>query len=123
MQKYGWWAVWGWATLILVLSALRVPNITAVNTTHLDKVAHWGMYGIFTFILLFLPHLNQKTNFARYTIAAVSAILYGILMEILQNYFFSARSFDILDILANITGVFSAAICFYFFYTKPTNTP
>lgn len=77
---------------------------------HKDKVGHFGFYFGFTFLWnLFFKNI-QVAGLKKITITAV---LYGILMEILQYLMPYGRMFDIKDIFANTSGAIGA-----YFYIK-----
>ena len=66
------------------------------NLVPSDKLMHFIMY----LILGYLTHLAYP--FKKQLLA--SCILFGLLMEILQ-YFIPYRSFEIMDLIANTTGI------------------
>jgi len=85
--------------VILYLSCMSGPeNLDKdwFDIYHIDKLAHIIMYGLLA-ILLSRDQLSVLIIF-------VICAAYGILMEIIQGEFFEHRHFDILDIIANISG-------------------
>ena len=110
-----------WSLVILVLSAM--PGISLPESfwdfISIDKLAHIGVYGIQTFLLL-MGLSTQISNDAKKVavIALIISILYGILMEAMQYTFFPYRYFEYLDIIANIIGSFTGLLIFKFFNTK-----
>ena len=110
-----------WSLVILVLSAM--PGISLPESfwdfISMDKIAHIGVYGIQTFLLLMglsskIPNDAKKVA----VIALIISILYGIMMEAMQYTFFPYRYFEYLDIFANIIGSFTGLLIFKFFNTK-----
>lgn len=101
-----------WGIVILGLSAIpgnSLPDISFWSLIQPDKVGHLGIYCIFVSAMLWGMNRNfRPAKIPVYTVIVVVlfAILYGILMEFMQSYFFSGRNFDVLDILANIIGSF-----------------
>ena len=90
--------------ILLVLPGSDLPRSPIFDLIYFDKWVHIGMFGILT-ILWGYPFF--KTNFASanlFTIIAVCTILYGVIMEFIQKFFASERSFDLFDILADATG-------------------
>ena len=112
-----------WAMLILFLSSTTSIQLPPSwwDFISIDKLGHFGIYGIFTIILLkgFQGehlHLEQKDI---YWALAIS-ILYGIGMEVMQYTFFPGRYFENLDIIANIIGSFTGLL-FYKRYLVSKN--
>ncbi|HFC01324.1 MAG TPA: hypothetical protein ENJ53_11010 [Phaeodactylibacter sp.] len=110
-----------WAILIFYFSgkgSLNLPeSIWDILST--DKVGHFGIYGIFTFLLLNgLPQVVSIWQKKEVRIALIISILYGISMEIMQYLFFPSRYFEFLDIIANIIGSFTGLYFFKFFNKK-----
>ncbi|HEY4788504.1 MAG TPA: VanZ family protein [Bacteroidales bacterium] len=112
------WKVILWAVVVLLLSTMsgeKVNEIPLMQIPNMDKVAHFGMYFVFTFLLLF--------DWARYKSKALSwkqiiiyslilVIAYGGMMELLQEIHTLHRSTDIKDFMANSAGAFTAALCY-----------
>ena len=110
-----------WSLVILVLSAM--PGISLPESfwdfISMDKLAHVGVYGIQTFLLLFgLSKIISKDAKRVAVIALIISILYGIMMEAMQYTFFPYRYFEYLDIFANIIGSLTGLLIFKFFNTK-----
>jgi len=77
-----------------------------------DKVAHFTLYCLFclTVIWAYRPFIRNKKTFL---LIFTFIILYGILMEVCQGWVFPVgRTFEFLDIAANITGVVIAVIVY-----------
>ncbi len=101
---------------MLVLSGIpgnNIQDISLLSFPHADKAAHFFMYYIFCFLLIYgfrgygLKNLNLS-----YILAAVIAIAYGAVMELLQHYIFINRSGNIYDVLANSAGAVTAVITY-----------
>ncbi len=73
--------------------------------THADKVAHFGMYAVFTFLLFYAWPLKFSGK-ARQFLPLLYVIIWGTFMEILQGAGGYGRNFSHFDILANILGFF-----------------
>jgi VanZ family protein len=95
--------VYTFALLTVCLITLR--NLPDIGVSHGDKIFHFLAYGMFTllwvytFILKFEWHKKKAILFA-----ASGAVLYGILIEVLQGSVTTSRSFDYYDALANSLG-------------------
>lgn len=90
-------------TILFFISTSGMPRI---GIAHLDKVVHFGIFLVFTF--LWLSFLYRKNNFALSTRTIVMffliSIVYGTLIEVFQELFTVGRSFDMLDIAADMFG-------------------
>lgn len=95
-----------WALVIFVLCALpgeKLPD-PHINTPHLDKVVHFGMF--FIMALLLCNELEYQTKLTPrkiYLVTVCIALIYGGVIELLQHNFFH-RSGDMLDLLADVAG-------------------
>ena len=112
-----------WALIILVLSAKAEINLpeSIFDFIAMDKLGHFGIYGILTGIILWGNHksglpLNKNTGITAILVSGV----YGISMELMQYYFFPGRYFEYLDIIANIIGAICGFALFKYLYIKFT---
>ncbi len=99
--------------MISVLSLISLGNIgSTIKLPNKDKYVHFTFYFVFV-VLWFLVakgiHVSKKTNL----IVVLSAIGYGIFMEICQG-FTKTRSPEVMDAVANSIG----AIIGLFFITS-----
>lgn len=103
-----------WTMIILFLSLAKMPKTPDLERTipHLDKIVHFSMYFIYTFILLFESTNNKKKNTT--LIVMLYAIFFGILMEIMQANIFTYRSGDMYDFVANTVGAVSSFVTYPF---------
>jgi VanZ family protein len=107
-----------WAVVVLLLSTMsgdKVEEIPFMSIPHMDKLAHFGMYFLFTSLLLFdLSHFKGKAISWRQIIlySLVLAVAYGGIMELLQEIRVLHRSTDIKDFIANSAGAFTAVFCY-----------
>ncbi|HQQ94862.1 MAG TPA: VanZ family protein [Bacteroidia bacterium] len=101
-----------WTLLIFVLCAAPgryIPSNSWLELLSLDKLVHASIFFILGALLLLRVYkLQQKAHWVFvYLIAAVS---YGILLEVMQARFFSQRSYDPWDMMANSAGCLLALI-------------
>ena len=83
-----------------------------------DKVIHFVVYGIHTFLcLLTLGDKIPLLKFIQYFAALILSVSYGIFNEIYQ-YFIPEREFSFGDILANSLGIMTFLILVYIFQNK-----
>ena len=78
-----------------------------------DKLGHLVMYTVLTFLLLNAVSFRQKHNNRWVLVIILSfGILLGMLLEGIQGYFLVDRNFELLDIIANISGSFLGYILY-----------
>jgi len=78
------------------------------NIPHGDKIVHFIFYFVATILgFLYLIHRNnKKSNIKKAgTILAFSLIIFGIIIEVIQEKMTTNRSGEVLDALANSAGV------------------
>jgi len=96
-------------TTLLCIPGTELPKIKWENKIWLDKWVH-----VFLFMVLVIlwnksysgkkgTQVNTRKIFLQIMILG---FLYGILMEVVQEYFIINRSFDLMDILADGAGCF-----------------
>ncbi|MFO7924577.1 MAG: VanZ family protein [Bacteroidales bacterium] len=88
---------------LLPAGSFAVPG--AELFAHADKVIHFAMYAVFTF-LLFNAWPDSFTPGKKQLLPLLYVFLWGTGMEILQETGSLDRTFSTLDILANILGFF-----------------
>lgn len=99
-------------SLIIVLVAIAYLSLTPSTSISIgnDKVGHFAAYCVLMINLGLLTLPKMKS----FLIGIVFSICYGMLMEIGQLYV-PGRSFSMLDMLANISGVLLGVIISFFF--------
>lgn len=94
--------IWGWGiALISLMPGKKMPVVDWPLGIPLDKWAHFAVYGVWMWLLFPMAILKE---FSRLKIA-LSAALFGLLMEVLQAAFTRDRIFEISDIAANSAGI------------------
>jgi VanZ family protein len=90
-------AGWGWAAAIVWLSL--TPSLPQVEVAHGDKLGHFGSYALLMFWFARL-YVSRSARMGH----AVAFTAMGVVIEFLQGHL-GYRSYDVLDMLANATGV------------------
>ena len=85
---------------ILYLSLVKMPSYV-IGIAHLDKLQHCFAYFILSSSWLLVFYKKNKKH-----LIVGCCILFGIIIEVLQNKITDYRTGDYLDIIANSTGVF-----------------
>lgn len=106
-------------TILLTVSSLvKLGKISVGSFSPTDKLLHLGAYfGLLVlwkvyFMLKNKPKSTYKINL--FKIAGL-AVLFGMLIEVLQGVLTSYREPDWFDILANTAGILLAVVIFLFF--------
>ncbi|MCK0160731.1 VanZ family protein [Allomuricauda sp. F6463D] len=82
----------------------------SLNVPYADKITHFIFYSGFAFlgVLCFRERTNGVLNINRtIRIVVITAIVYGIIIEILQYTVTTDRMAEFGDVLANILGTFA----------------
>ncbi|RPD40142.1 VanZ family protein [Chitinophaga barathri] len=106
----------GWIVLILFLCTLpgsAIPQISAFDKLHIDKVVHFLLFGV-TVLLLAYGYYKQKGEISNWSLFSlvVMVTLYGLAIEFIQRYLVANRSFDMYDLLADGLGAVAGALVF-----------
>lgn len=107
-----------WALIILILCGApssEFPSMGFLNVPHLDKVVHFGLYVVFT--LLILSETNTKRILGgldrkAIIISLFISIAYGLLIELMQLLVFESRGAEFWDFVANTIGAISAVLTY-----------
>lgn len=107
-----------WAIIILLLCGApssEFPSMGLLNIPHLDKVVHFGLYVVFTLLLVSENNslrlsggITRKSVLIGFTLGVV----YGAIIEIMQLLVFTSRGAEIFDFLANLVGSITAILCY-----------
>lgn len=102
---------------IAVGSLISIKNIAEPKIHNLDKIIHFGAYGVLalSWLLSFKKNIESK-KYASLT--AFVVFVYGIIIEVLQGTLTSYRQVDFYDILANFAGITIALLVFSMVFQK-----
>lgn len=110
-----------WALVITYLSTqggLNLPQ-SIWDLVAADKFGHAFVYGVL--VILFLIGNNKqgiKQSVINVSLVVIACILFGILLEFIQLWFYPNRFFETLDIIANIIGCILGYIVYKFIIIK-----
>ena len=113
-----------WMLLITILSLYSFEGFDTkkISIPHLDKLVHFVFYFIAAILGSMLIKERTKGQFnlsGTVIISMVVVIIYGIVIEVIQNTFTNYRSGDLYDVLANSLGAFfGGGIIFILFLGK-----
>lgn len=101
-----------WALLILFLCFLpgsAIPELTFLDWLKPDKLVHLFLFGVLSFLLVkgfsFPNTIAILSNYPKFISVTISS-LYGILVEIIQEYWIPGRYGDVYDSIADTAGAF-----------------
>ena len=101
-----------WTLLITVASLVNFNNVPKVAIPGNDKLVHFLFYLFFVVFWSFALHKNFY--FKKYSfIIIVFAIVYGIIIEVLQGVLTSTRQADFYDVLANTAGAIVGSVILF----------
>ncbi|MEZ2415965.1 VanZ family protein [Muriicola sp. E247] len=114
-----------WMIAISVLSLVSFEDDLSldIQIPYLDKVVHFSFYFIAAVLgMLFIHAGNQQFTSARKrTLILLSSLLiYGIIIEVLQQSLTTYRSGEILDVLANSIGALFGTLLMWAIFSDKT---
>ncbi|MDZ4664651.1 MAG: VanZ family protein [Bacteroidota bacterium] len=95
-----------WALIILGLCSMPgqyIPSVSFLELLSFDKWVHAGIFFVLCCLIFFSIVQRSHSKQKIYLLLAL-AILYGCSLEVMQGTFFSNRSADWSDIIANTVG-------------------
>ncbi len=107
-----------WTLILLILSSSSGIQLPDVSLFEPDKLAHFGVYGIYVFLFFIVFAKVGLDNWKTRIGASIWCSFYGFLMEVMQYQFFPNRYFEIPDNVANISGVLFTLIIFSIFKNR-----
>ncbi len=108
------------STILLALPGNDLPKSSFFNFPYFDKIVHFSIFFLLTFFfsLPFTPPRPQQP-FKHWMIGiAISVLAYGVVMEFVQKYYVSGRSFDLSDILSDGLGSLGGMLAIIKFFGK-----
>jgi VanZ family protein len=103
-----------WFFIVAILTLMPekdVPDVGWLNIPNFDKFVHVVLFGGLTLLFCF-PFLKIRFSFNKKRIIfiriSILMILWGFIIELIQKFFVTGRSFEWLDLLADSVGVLIA---------------
>lgn len=101
--------------VIFLLCLMPGSEVPKSGQEHLDKFVHAILFGLFSFCTMI--GFTKQYQFSVSTsnvvlITVVFSILYGLSIELFQEYVLTDRSFEWLDLLADATGIMIGYVAF-----------
>lgn len=92
---------------IAYLSLIKMPKAD-INISNIDKVYH--LFAYFTLTICWLFSFYKKKHLKYFIV--ISCIIYGIVIEVLQDTLTMYRTGDYKDVLANTLGIVLGLVVF-----------
>jgi len=118
-RKFQWIPpiLWGLLTAVLSLIPGGPGNFQLFGVPNIDKIGHFGMYGVWTFLIFYAlsgyPGISLRRAF---WITFILGTLVGVVLEFGQYAMTLGRSFEINDMIANGFGSLIGAWLGQLFY-------
>ena len=122
LKRIAFLAALGYSIALAAVSLMTLKDLPDIEINFADKIFHFLAYSLFT-VLWYFTFFHTFTFKKRRSIvyAVVLAILFGIVIEVLQDTMTASRALDVYDALANTLGALVAAMIIWFknsFYVK-----
>ena len=94
-------------TVLLVIPGTAFPSENWMSAIQLDKWVHILLFaGLVTlWVKALWNNYPTSFNYSKLSLTvSILALIYGIIMEIVQYYFVANRSFELNDIFADLAG-------------------
>ena len=103
-------------TFLLCLPGTEFPKATWLTRIWIDKWVHIFLFMTLTFLWCraFKENSNSSASKIKFLKIAITGVVYGITMELIQAGFIPFRGFEIGDIVADMIGAFIG----YYFATR-----
>ncbi len=112
-QKRGFIFLGLYALIVLFLSVMPTDfaEDKKIFLFHgFDKLVHVGMYGLFSFLVINQYLVYRKIKWGAVALWMLAVLGYSLLMELIQLLFTDYRSGELLDVLANISGIIAGGV-------------
>jgi VanZ family protein len=120
------WKSAAWSLFMLILFLLPSDNISkAPSIPYLAEAAHFILFSIFSWLLYhdFLKHRTKKVSFGKSCLfVLLGGLIFGILIEIIQEISGLGRKAEIGDIMVDLIGIISAIGVLWFLSRRKQNT-
>ncbi len=96
---------------LTIASLVRLSDVPDMGIDYGDKIFHFGAYALLTYLWYLVFRYKVLLKFKKsVTYAIISAIIFGIIIEVLQGTLTKERSLDVFDALANSFGAIVTGI-------------
>ena len=118
--------IWSFLWIIVVgfmyaIPGQDLPSISLWDVLNFDKAAHFLVFLILTTTLIVGLRKQQRFSYIKrngVNIAAIFALVYGGILELMQGWVFIERTSDWLDYFANTVGILFGMLFYHILYGK-----
>ncbi|SHL36845.1 VanZ like family protein [Flavobacterium flevense] len=105
-----------WTGIILYMCLVRMSELPAITIPYVDKFVHAFFYFVFSALWFYALrfYFKKQSQAKLLKIVFLMAFLFGIAIELFQNYLTTYRSGDPLDVFANTSGSLLAVLTIAF---------
>ena len=119
LKKYALLIAIGYTASLAIASLATVSDIPDLGVSYADKIFHFGAYAMMTFIWFnYFSSLKMTTKTESIIIAVIIAVIFGMIIELLQGTITESRQADFNDVIANNVGILISALILWFLPTK-----
>ena len=101
----------GFIALVSLIPSSSMPESRLFAISYLDKVVHFGMYGLFSFVAFLESRCRQNCRLY-HLVLALTVLLLSAGIEVLQATVVATRSAEWFDLLANAFGLIGGYVAF-----------
>ncbi|WP_082935826.1 VanZ family protein [Tamlana sp. s12] len=100
-----------YTVLLATVCLITLKNVPDIGVSFGDKIFHFLAYGLLTILWFGTFLLNFKmANKPAVYYALILAVVFGIIIEVLQGTLTVSRSLDVYDMVANTLGALLASL-------------
>ncbi len=111
--------VWSLLITVACLVSFNTYNeVGKLDILYFDKIVHFSFYTSFTMVWIWCLRLYEKPESYKRNASKIflAAVLFGFIIELLQEYTTTTRSFEWLDVMANASGALFGIIVITIIY-------
>lgn len=107
-----------WALIVLVLCLLPPKDLDGLPSAFegADKLVHTGFFFVFSVLLFQAMTRKRQGRFSILWRVVLISVFFALFTEFLQWQFFTYRSAEIWDLIANMVGVGMGSFAFMLLY-------
>lgn len=104
-----------YTSVLGTVSLIRLDNVPNIGVSFGDKIFHFLAYGVLAFLWFntFFFKFKLKRKRAIF-LAVILSLIFGIIIELLQDTMTNERALDVYDIVANTLGVLLVSTMLWF---------
>ncbi|GAA0735352.1 VanZ family protein [Gaetbulibacter jejuensis] len=103
LKKFALILFGGYVIALTILSLINVNGLPSLGSSMDDKFYHIAAYVVFT--LLCFNYLRTLSLNYKIGVTIAVGVIYGIIIEVLQNTITTLRTLDFYDVAANTIGI------------------